>query len=358
MDTEIEFVETGKSDAYNVYDRYNRHYLRAEYYFVHASARMAARWEEFAEDGDDYNLQYRTAGDNRVREEHQALEGVTLPFSDPFWEEFMPPNGWNCRCLVVQVRKSKYPVTHAAEARRRGEDALRRDTRGMFRFNPGTQQKTVPDYNPYTISACRSCPVANGKSKLAKSPIPPNQLCDACRFLYSCEEMKSARIEKNKKEYERLKNDSNYTKVVFDPKTGGLKADNINHNFDKKGGDYERHVQNAGFKNGHSVILEAESMNVFKKRNTEGFWDYKLFEIAGRETATSNNVLRGLKHCAAKKETQIAILDFPNGGFNEEIFFSAYKRYCGLEKKNDGQFLKFEKIICVQNEEIVFEYIP
>lgn len=70
MDTEIEFVETGKSDAYNVHDRYNRHYLRAEYNFVHASARMAARWEEFAEDGDNYNLQYRTAGDNRVREEH------------------------------------------------------------------------------------------------------------------------------------------------------------------------------------------------------------------------------------------------------------------------------------------------
>lgn len=96
----------------------------------------------------------------------------------------MPPNGWNCRCSVVQVRKSKYPVTDAAEARRRGEDALRRDSRGMFRFNPGTQQKTVLDYNPYTISACRSCPVAKGKSKLAKSPIPPNQLCDACRLIH------------------------------------------------------------------------------------------------------------------------------------------------------------------------------
>lgn len=169
-----------------IHDRYNRHYLRAEYNFVHASAQMAARWEEFAADGDDYNLQYRTAGDNRVREEHRALDGVTLPFSDPFWEEFLPPNGWNCRCSVVQVRKSKYPVTDAADARRRGEQALQHDTRGMFRFNPGAQQKTVPDYNPYTISACRSCPVAKGKSELAKSDIPQNEACSACRWLRKC----------------------------------------------------------------------------------------------------------------------------------------------------------------------------
>ena len=184
-----------------IHDRYNRHYLRAEYNFVHASAQMAARWEEFAADGDDYNLQYRTAGDNRVREEHRALDGVTLPFSDPFWEEFLLPNGWNCRCSVVQVRKSKYPVTDTADARQRGEQALQRDTRGMFRFNPGAQQKTVPDYNPYTISACRSCPVAKGKSKLAKPSIPQNQLCEACRFIRSkVEESETRRLTKEERE--------------------------------------------------------------------------------------------------------------------------------------------------------------
>ena len=165
-----------------IHDRYNRHYLRAEYNFVHASAQMAARWEEFAADGDDYNLQYRTAGDNRVREEHRALDGVTLPFSDPFWEEFLPPNGWNCRCSVVQVRKSKYPVTDAADARRRGEQALQRDTRGMFRFNPGAQQKTVPDYNPYTISACKNC----NSNKRTLDFMPMNILCEACALINEC----------------------------------------------------------------------------------------------------------------------------------------------------------------------------
>ena len=54
---------------------------------------MAAKWENYAEDGDDYLLQYRTAGDDKVRPEHAELNGVTLPQSDSFWDTYYPPNG-------------------------------------------------------------------------------------------------------------------------------------------------------------------------------------------------------------------------------------------------------------------------
>lgn len=46
---------------------------------------------------------YVTVGDDRVREEHAALDGVTLPKDDPFWQRFFPPNGWNCRCQAIPV---------------------------------------------------------------------------------------------------------------------------------------------------------------------------------------------------------------------------------------------------------------
>ncbi|MCS2679780.1 hypothetical protein NXV81_04420 [Bacteroides ovatus] len=49
------------------------------------------------------------------------MVGITLPASDPFWAEFYPPNGWGCRCSVVQVRKSKYPPTDHEEAYGKGE---------------------------------------------------------------------------------------------------------------------------------------------------------------------------------------------------------------------------------------------
>ncbi len=179
------------NDVRSIDRTYNSNYLRAEYNFVTASAQMAAKWEEFQSDGDRYNLQYRTQRDGRVRPEHAALDGVTLPPADPFWLDFYPPNGWNCRCDVVQVRKSKYPQTDHDEAVARGEGALQKDTKRMFRFNPGIERSTVPAYNPYTISRCRDCDIAKDKLSLARTTPPDNQLCAACRFLHECRELDS-----------------------------------------------------------------------------------------------------------------------------------------------------------------------
>ena len=172
------------NDVQKVDKTYNEHYLRAEYNFAHSSAVMAAKWEEFSRDGDTYNLQYRTVGDDHVRPEHAALNGTTLPFSDPFWDSYYPPNGWNCRCTVVQVRKTKYPETPHEEAYKRGAEALANDARGMFRFNPGKQRKTMPDYNPYSIRRCNDCDLAKGKATLAF--VPDNELCATCSLVRQC----------------------------------------------------------------------------------------------------------------------------------------------------------------------------
>lgn len=172
------------NDVRKIDETYNSNYLRAEFNFVQASAEMAAKWERFMQDGDRYYLQYRTAGDAKVRPAHAEMAGITLPASDPFWEEFYPPNGWGCRCSVVQVRKSKYPATDHEEAMARGESALELDKKGMFRFNAGMEQKTMPDYNPYTIKRCKDCDIAKGKLKLAF--VPDNELCAACKLLQKC----------------------------------------------------------------------------------------------------------------------------------------------------------------------------
>lgn len=182
------------NDVQSINATYNSNYLRAEYNFVAGSAEMAARWESFMQDGDRYNLQYRTQRDDKVRPEHAALDRVTLPMSDSFWEEFYPPNGWNCRCTVVQVRKSKYPATPHDEAMRLGDEALQRDSKGIFRFNAGKERKSVPDYNPYTIRRCRDCDVAKGKAKLARFT-PDNEVCRACVLIHRCEELRACTLD-------------------------------------------------------------------------------------------------------------------------------------------------------------------
>jgi SPP1 gp7 family putative phage head morphogenesis protein len=260
------------NDVRKVDETYNRNYLRAEYNFVSASSQMAARWEQFAADGDDYNLQYRTAADDLVRPEHAALHGVTLPPSDPFWQVYYPPNGWNCRCTVVQVRKDKYPVTDHDEAITRGEQALRGDKKGMFRFNSGLQGKSVPDYNPYTISRCRDCDIA---SKLA-SGVFDSDLCQACQLVRQCMEGKTRaseqqRIERNRKEYDRLTRDKRYKDVQFNPQSGALMATHVGHNSapsesaDTNGWALEVKLVTQLYNCGHSVILCDE-----KKKDRKG----------------------------------------------------------------------------------------
>ena len=174
------------NDVQSIDATYNANYLHAEYNFVAASAEMAGRWEQFMRDGDRYNLQYRTQRDDKVRPEHAALDRVTLPPSDSFWEEFYPPNGWNCRCTVIQVRKSKYPATSHDEAMRLGDEALQRDTKGIFRFNAGKEGKSVPDYNPYTIRRCSTCPVAKGGKGRKLAFVPDNEVCQACAIFHEC----------------------------------------------------------------------------------------------------------------------------------------------------------------------------
>lgn len=170
------------NEVQKVHDTYNVQYLRTEYNFAQTSALMAARWKKFEQDGDRYNLQYRTVGDKRVRRTHRMLHNITLPITSPFWDKYFPPNGWGCRCTVVQVRKDKYPVSNEQEAMNLGSQATAGKYQEMFMFNPGKRMTTFPAYNGYTLRKCNQCEVRPDKMKLA-ADIPDNEVCRACRLL-------------------------------------------------------------------------------------------------------------------------------------------------------------------------------
>lgn len=189
-----------RRDVEAIDSTYNKNYLAAEYEFAVASSQMAVRWKDLEKDGDRYDLQYRTAGDDRVRPEHAALNGITLPPSDKFWDEYYPPNGWRCRCTAVQVRRGKYPESDSDEAVKAGEKATTQigkdgtDKGRIFRFNPGKQEKIFPPKHPYLPKGCGNC-----EYKLSYDS--NNEKCQACRAIKKCMERAQKLTKETVKEY-------------------------------------------------------------------------------------------------------------------------------------------------------------
>ena len=150
--------------------------------------------------GYEWCLRDGITGDARVRRTHQKLHGITLPITSKFWDKYFPPNGWNCRCTVVQVRKDKYPLSDETQAMNLGSQATAGKHQEMFMYNPGKKMTTFPAYNAYTRKACINCK-EGGSVKLAK--VPDNELCQACRILW---------------EIRRQEQRNNYSKIVSDLK--------------------------------------------------------------------------------------------------------------------------------------------
>ena len=241
------------NDVQKINGTYNANYLHAEYNFVQASATMAAKWEQFSEDGDRYNLQYRTAKDDKVRPEHAALDGVTLPMSDSFWETYYPPNGWNCRCTVVQVRKQKYPATEHAEAMSRGEEAMNGERYNIFRFNSGKQGKTMPDYNPYTIKRCNDCDVAKGGGVKLGAFIPDYQLCRSCVKIRECyENREKANSKQNLTKRTKEEKHKIYSKPIDEQFESILKS--------KEGYEVYRHILKDKKEMDYNRVLDAAKL--------------------------------------------------------------------------------------------------
>jgi SPP1 gp7 family putative phage head morphogenesis protein len=100
-----------------------------------------ARWQIMSEPAIDeilWGYEYFTAGDGDVRPSHAALDGVTLPKDDPRWQEIWPPNGFRCRCQVIELfeaaKKKEIPEDGGAD---KGWD-----------FNAGERMKALENTMP------------------------------------------------------------------------------------------------------------------------------------------------------------------------------------------------------------------
>lgn len=130
-----------RDETMKLNNQYNVDFLRTEYNHAIASARMASKWNGIMADKETLPLlQYITAGDARVRQSHRPLDKIILPADHPFWDTYMPPNDWNCRCNVKQLADGEQTVVKTDQLPQIKDE---------FRFNPGKQKVIFPKTHPY-----------------------------------------------------------------------------------------------------------------------------------------------------------------------------------------------------------------
>jgi len=136
-----------KNKALTILDEYQGSWLKTEYNAAVAGSQMASKWVDFErsaslQGNDEALLEYRTMEDARVREEHALLDGITRPVDDSFWKTYYPPNGWNCRCTVIQLTDGKKTPDKKMEYP---------DIPKMFQVNLGQEGLVFPKGSPYFI---------------------------------------------------------------------------------------------------------------------------------------------------------------------------------------------------------------
>ena len=99
---------------------FNETWLKTEYQTAVSVAESASTYRRLIAQTNVFPFwEYRTVGDDRVRPEHEDIDGLILPADDPRWKKIMPPNGWNCRCYIVPRMTHEVANVDMAEMRRR-----------------------------------------------------------------------------------------------------------------------------------------------------------------------------------------------------------------------------------------------
>jgi len=168
----------------------------------------------------------------------------------------------------------------------------------------------------------------------------------------------ASKIEVNRKAYERLLKDDNYTDVRFNPKNGALTAVHVKHLFDttigKFGiprGDYEWISLDVLYEYGRIVILESE-YDKDGVKTPDGYLDGKKFDIKGIEGMGKRNIEYKI-YDASDQEAETVVLYFhAESVFSMKRIIEGYDAYMRNSKSKkvtalyyilDGKLHKYEK---------------
>ena len=139
-------------DVKNISSHYVGAWLRTEYDTALIRAHNAADWQQFIRDADVMpNLRWMPTTSPMPESSHRAFweRKLTLPVSDPFWNEHHPGDRWNCKCSLEQTDDPPTPELKAEFAGEAPQPGLTN--------NPGKDGHTFSQDHPYFPKSCASC---------------------------------------------------------------------------------------------------------------------------------------------------------------------------------------------------------
>lgn len=103
-DPSVDSFEKFFQRAKKVFPTYNRTWARTEYEQALATSQAASKYKGYMENIDIAPYwQYQTVGDDRVRPAHVALDDRVFRKDDASAWQFLPPNGFKCRCDDIEL---------------------------------------------------------------------------------------------------------------------------------------------------------------------------------------------------------------------------------------------------------------
>ena len=152
--------DTFRRDVAPVIGKYRTDWLRTEYTTAVQRSRLAAQWQQYADEADVYpNLEWVPSTSPNPGADHRIFWGVRQPVDSPFWDRHRPGDRWNCQCDLRQ--SDDEPTDPPMDP----IDDNNSPAPGLDN-NPGKDAVIFNDSHPYFPKSCAACFFANSKDNI------------------------------------------------------------------------------------------------------------------------------------------------------------------------------------------------
>lgn len=91
-----------KTESRVLFEKFNKHWLEAEYFTTVGQATEAKKWREFEKHKNEFPLlEYVASIDDKTSPICASKDGIVRRVDDPFWNGNKPLSHYRCRCVLI-----------------------------------------------------------------------------------------------------------------------------------------------------------------------------------------------------------------------------------------------------------------